>query len=291
MALPELLKMVDLTMLRGRSEDDDGQRTAQRIWRLLFASRVTSHEDIDLIREYAGTGTRGDAFKTGDARRLKKKSAVALDETGREFLVYADFETPQNDLTYHEDPTSRPDELSIDFSTELQPYVEDAEGTACVNTAGYPIRPFPRRYEGLFRLRVEGNRAADNARPSAWAAYVKPACAYNSGPVTVRGRTFAAAKLLVLGMSMRVQRENAYTFERWTWECAINPDGWDVVSIPSRGSHDKIGAIFKGEPPELVQDWPLGASGFLLPDSDSEPANIELKPYQSKDFSAFGWTA
>lgn len=291
MPLPTLIKITDLSTLRGSDDDDDGKLTAQRMWRLVFADRVTSHEDLALVRNYAGTGARGDAYKSGDPRVLVKKSVRCLDETQCEFLVYADFKVPEFSGTYSENPTSRPDEIGGDFTAELRPYFKDSEGTRSVNTAGSIMRPLPRRYEGIFAIRVTGNRAVSATRPSTWAAYTKPACSYNAGDVTIRGYTFGAKKLLLMRATWKLMKENQYTFEQWNFDLGINPDGWDIVQIPSRGWRDRNGPIVKGDVPEIVDDWPLSALGIQMPNDTDAAFEMERKPYHSRDFSVFAFTA
>jgi hypothetical protein len=292
MALPTLLKITDLSTLRGNDDDDDGELSAQRVWRLVFAERVTSHEDLELIRTYAGTGARGDVYKTGDSRVLVKKSVRCLDETQSEFLVFADYKVPDATGTYNANPTSRPDEIGGDFAPELRPYFKDANGDESKNTAGSIMKPLPRRYEGVFTIRVQGNRAVDSTRPGAWAQYTKPACSYNAGTVTIRGYTFGAKKLLLMRATWKLVKENQYTFEQWTWDLGINPEGWDVGDyIPSRGWRDVDGPILKGEVPEVVDDWPLDSSGVRAATANYPPYEINRKPYFSRDFSVFGFTA
>lgn len=292
MPLPALLRITDLSTLRGSEDDDDGKLSAQRMWRLVFADRVTSHEDLALVKNYAGTGARGDAYKTGDARVLVKKSVRCLDETQCEFLVYADYKVPEFSGTYNENPLSRPDEIGGDFAAELRPFWFDANGDESKNTAGTTMRPLPRRFEGSFIIRVTGNRARDASRPGAWAQYTKPACSYNAASLTIRGYTFGAKKALLSRTSWKLMKENQYTFEQWTFELAINPEGWDApLQIPSRGYRDVFGPIYFGEPPELADEWPLDFAGVKMPDPIDAPWVLTREPYYSRDFSVFGFTA
>lgn len=291
MALPELLLLKELTTIRG-SADYGEQSGFERIFRVMFVSRVLSHEDMDDVKSLGGLPDRGDALKSGDKRVCVSKSLKALDETGCEFLVVCKYAVAQGALA--EDPLERPDELSGTFSTELKPYFKDVDGTDMYNSAKQPLRPLPRRFAGRFEFRVMGNRPV-TTNLSAWGEFTYPYCAYNDADVTICGQAFGAKKLLLTGMTFNPQREENYVFYRFEWSLSINPQGWDIEKFDDRTdfAKDINGKIFIAgtSPPELAAPgYPLDGAGVRQATPTSAPAELSRKPYASKDFSTFEWT-
>lgn len=287
----------EITMFQGASasDTDDGD-DAERSFRLVFDETPA---DQDEILSQPGLPSVGDLYKVGDPkkRRLRRKRVSGFD-AGMGYVVVCSYERPSADPSHEPNPLDRPDERSGDFTTERKPYDQDAAGNLALTTADMPLNPKPTRLAGVFQLKVTGNRASTTDY-SAWAEYLYPACAYNDAPVTIRGRTFGTATLLLRGISFDPQREGSYTFDRYTWTLDVNPAGWHFEKFPSRGLHELVEdyealgpfPIFKGEPPKAVTEpWPLDANGYSLA-ADATPADVELEPYFDKDFGVFNWTS
>jgi hypothetical protein len=284
----------ELTLYRGGASYTDNGDTAERVWRITYADMP---EDHDEIRGHASLPAIGDLYKSGDTRnrRLKDLSVYEMDG-GLGFMVIGKYERPTGDLSYTPDPLTRPDKISGDFGSESASYEEDADGDLSNNTAGILMDPLPTRKVGTFKFKITGNRATTTDL-SLYASYLRPACSYNSGSVTIKGITFAAAELLLTGITFEEKIEGSYEFFEMSWTAEVNPDGWDQVLIPSRGFEESpfygvVRKIVKGEPPaEVSQPWPLDASGVALANSSDTPANVTRKPYYERNFSIFGWTA
>jgi hypothetical protein len=293
MALPAVLDFRELTVLRGRTSSTAIGKDAQRIWRFLFVEPVPDYEDLDLIENHANLPAVEAVYKTGDPRRLRKKSVVTADNSAREFLVYGDYETRAFEYTLS--PLTRKDETSGDFTTESRPYMSDTDDELSLNAAGDLLDQTPTRLAGVFRFTVTGNRAYGQDL-SAYAAYFYPFCTFNHQAITIRGRAFGAKKLLMLGASYSEQVENGFPFERWTWQMAVNPLGWEIERIPNRGYNQLVDGVRRkivtGNPAEPVsQPYPLNANGTRKASPFDVPSDIERKPYLPEDFSFFNWTA
>ncbi|HEX8342230.1 MAG TPA: hypothetical protein VF624_15105 [Tepidisphaeraceae bacterium] len=298
MALPAVLFLAELTVLRGRADYGSTDPSKfQRIWRIVFVDRVTSMEDIDSIVANPSFPAINEPLKGGDPRLCRGKAIATLDETGSELLVYADYETSTGG-DWTTSPLTRKDEVGGDFAAESKAFDKDAAGAYVVNSAGQKFDPPPQRLSGMLKLRVSGNRATSTAIET-WAGYLYPACSYNADALTIRGKAYGAKVLLMTGMSFTMQTENGVTFQRWDWQMAINPAGWDKMLVPNRGYQEFDASGFRnwkyilaGEPPARVSSpYPLDANGAALPTATSVPTDKEFSPYYAKDFSVFTWTA
>lgn len=294
--LPTILSIKELTVLKTRNAYGASHK-AQRIWRIVFSSQLSSYEQLDEVRSLNYFPNRGDPYKSGDQRKCEEVTVVGTDETASECLVYADYATPQMGELVTDDPLERPDEVSGDYTTESKPYFVDTLGAMVINTAGLPMNPLPTRLAGIFRFNVSGNRPIDADRPSAWAAFLYPSCCCNEAPVTIRGRNFGAKKLLVMGMMFTVESENDKTFERWSWTLGVHPNGWDEEQFESRGfmarptPGAKAQVIYRGDPPSPVSEpWPLNEDGTAPDDPVTPPATLVRYPYALRDFSTFQFT-
>jgi hypothetical protein len=284
----------ELTLFRGGASYRDDGDDAERAWRIVYDVMPADHDEI---REHASLPAIGALYKVGDTRnrRLKGLSVYEIDG-GLGFMVIGKYERPTGDLSYTPDPLTRPDKISGDFGNESKSYEKDANDDLSINTAGALMDPLPTRKVGTFKFKITGNRA-NTTDLSLYASYLRPACSYNSGIVTIKGVTFAAAELLLTGVTFEEKIEGSYEFYEMSWTLEVDPDGWDQVLIPSRGFEETpvfgvIRKIVKGEPPtEVSQPWPLDAAGIALSAADGVPANVTRVPYYERNFSIFGWTA
>lgn len=290
-----LLSVKECTLLKGTAEHAYDGNTAQRLFHVRFSTKPDDHDEILTA---TGLPSISDPYKVGSTKLLKKKTPASLG-TVLDYIVTCDYEVPER--SFEPDPLDRPDEISGDFTTELRPFFQDLTSPTpkqVLASTGEPFDDLPQRYAGIFRFRVTGNRPT-TTDVALWASYLGPtAASYNNSSVTIKGITFAAKSLLLLGAKFSEAKENHYEYQRWEWDLGVNvdtSDGWEILKIDDRGYTFYDAGYYKpivvGEPPEKTPtSWPLDGSGGKKPNASDAPASLEFKPYYPRSFSVFSFT-